>query len=138
MKSAARCVLACLFLAGCASTTLERSERAVAPAPEQHAWRPAVTQDLDGLFVSVEIEGPIAAVLREVHYSFASDGRFSGAALVPVPRPTFQTLEGRWTLEDGVLRLGEGNEAARAEVDGDLLRLSGSEGRIALRRRPMP
>lgn len=137
-----RRILACaaaLALGACASSkTLAPSERAVLPVEEQRAWRPASAEDLRGLFVSTSIEGELAAVLREVQYWFDADGRFSGAALVTVPSPSFQTLEGRWSLHESRLELEGGAEPALAEVADDLLRLSGSDGRIVLRRRALP
>lgn len=137
MRRAAICLL--LLGASCvASGKLDPALRSVEPVREERAWRAARPEDLDGLFVSIAVEGPLAAVLREVHYWFAPDGRFSGAALVVVPAPGFQTLEGRWSLDEGRLSLAAEAEPAQAEVSDELLRLSGSEGVIVLQRRSLP
>jgi hypothetical protein len=141
VRGLALVLLAAFAGAGCvASGTLDPSARAVAEpevAPPLD-WRPATAQDLDGLYVSVEIRGAAAAVLRELRYWLDSGGEFSGAALFVVPSPRFETLSGRWTLEGGRLTLGEGAAPATAEVAGDLLRITGEEGTVVLERRALP
>lgn len=137
-----RAFLLCALLVPCAScissSQLDPALRSVEQVREERVWRPAVQEDLDGLFRTIEVEGALGAVLREAHYWFGRDGRFSGAALIVVPAPTFQTLDGRWSLADGRLSLGAEAEPARAEVSDELLRLSGAEGVIVLERRPLP
>jgi len=128
-------LLAFAPLCGCRSTVLEESSRAVALEQDARAWRAATPQDVPGLYSSIEIEGPAAAVLREVHYWFGSEGRFSGAALFTTPALRYQVLEGSWRLEGDTLVLGEDVAPARLEATDDLLRLSGEEGTVVLRRR---
>jgi hypothetical protein len=114
-------------------SVLESSGRAVEVAPAELAWRPAVAEDLRGLWESVAIEGEAAASLWRVYYHFASDGTYTGAALViGGAQPEFQTLSGSWTLADGVLDLGEGN-TARASVAALELRLQTDGGTAILR-----
>jgi hypothetical protein len=99
------------------------------------AWRPATQADLPGEWRARRILGPAAAVLMDVSYWLDASGRFSGAALLAGPPPTFEVLSGAWTLDaDGSLQLGEESEPARAEVSGELLRLRGAEGSIVLER----
>lgn len=129
-------LLLALPAAGClASSVVDQSARAVAAEEGLQEWRPALRSEVPGLYSSLSIDGPAAAVLREVHYWFGADGRFTGAALLVVPQPSFQVLDGEWQLDEGSLVLGEGAAPARAEVSGDLLRLSGEEGTVVLRRR---
>jgi hypothetical protein len=133
-------LVACALLAGClASSVVEPAARGVQPAEEQRVWRPAASDELPGLYSSVSIEGPAAAVLREVHYwigpSDSQGGRFTGAALFAVPELHYEVLEGRWRLEQGALYLGEDAASARAETSADLLRITGDEGTVVLRRR---
>lgn len=131
--------LAGLVLSGClASSVIERDARAVAAPEEQGDWTPLEPAALPGLWASESIDGAAAAVVREVHYWFGEDGRFSGAALCLQPEPAYQVLEGRWTLVDGELTLGAGSVPARAEVAGERLRLSGEEGTVLLSRVGVP
>ena len=125
---------------GCvASGTLDASERAApAAGAEDVAWRPAAPADVPGLYSSTEIDGAAAAVLFEVHYWFDADGRFTGAALMETPQREYRVLSGAWRLEDGWLALSDEGEPARAEVAGDLLRLTGGQGTVVLERREGP
>jgi hypothetical protein len=128
-------------LAGCiSSSVIESSGRAVDTALDDIRWRPAEPVDLDGLFESVSIEGEVAAALWKLSYCFTPDapgaarGEYTGAALViGGPSPAFQTLSGRWQLENGELDLGEG-ERASASASDEHLRLE-SEGGVAVLRR---
>lgn len=133
---------ATLFMAtapGClASTVLEPSQRAGAADDPQEAWRVATADDIPGLYSSTSIDGATAAVLREVHYWFEADGRFTGAALMSVPQLEYTTLSGHWRFSDGLLFLSEDGLPAQAEVAGDLLRLSSEEGVLVLRKRALP
>jgi hypothetical protein len=131
-----------LLAAGCAllasaciaSSVVESSGRAVAPASVELDWRPARGEDLRGLFESVSIEGEAAASLWRVLYVFAEDGSYSGAALVlGAGNPEFQTLSGRWALVGDDLDLGDG-QTVRASVAADHLKLESAGGIAILRR----
>ena len=89
---------------------------------------------LDGLWSSVSIEGDAGLALLRVFYHFTPDGAFTGAALLATDPPSFQVLSGTWELAPDGLRLGEGSPPARVEVAPDLIRLSGDEGTVVLRR----
>lgn len=126
----------CLLLspACIASSVVESAGRAVAPPTSDLDWRPAVREDLRGLFESISIEGEAAASLWKIYYVFAEDGSYSGAALVLGERHLeFQTLSGTWTIEGQVLDLGEG-QATRAWTAADHLKLE-SDGSVAILRR---
>ena len=127
-------------LAGClSSSVVEPTARGVQPAEESRAWRPAESDELPGLYSSVSIEGPAAAVLLEVHYWIGPGdvhgGRFSGAALLAVPELHYEVLAGQWRLEQGALYLGLDAAPSRVETSADLLRITGDEGAVVLRRR---
>jgi hypothetical protein len=134
--------LASFFAAGSLSvatacispSVLDSSGRAVATPRAEIAWRPAAPEDLRGLFESVSIEGEAAAALWKVEYVFDADGSYSGAALVlGGVHPEFQTLAGSWSLEGGLLDLGDG-QTARAAAAGELLKLESDGGVVVLRR----
>jgi hypothetical protein len=114
-------VPALLLLGGCiAPNVLDESRRSV-QASDAVVWRPARADDLSGLFESTAIEGESAAALGKVYYHFSRDGSYTGAALVIGGAvPEFQTLSGRWTLDERGLDLG----------DGSLVRASAAEGRL--------
>lgn len=134
-------LIALSALAGAAcsgSTVLEASTRAVAREEPQVEWRAAEPADLPGLYVSDSIDGAAAAVLLEVRYYFDSDGSYSGAALLAVPEPEYRVLTGDWLLSKGTLSLSDAGEPADASVSGDLLRLTGSEGTVVLRKHSLP
>ena len=137
MRSSA--LLAVLAWTGCITpSVIESSGRVVELAPKNVAWRPALPADLRGLFQSESIEGEAAAVLQQVLYYFAADGRFSGAALVLGEQgPEFQTLGGTFTLHldqlDLDLDFGDGS-LARVTATEDRLRLE-SEGNVVILRR---
>lgn len=126
-------------LAGClASTVMDESARAPAAAEQDIVWRAGTREDVPGLYSSLAIEGGAAAVLHEVHYWFASDGSFTGAALVRAPELTYMVLNGRWRFTDGLLLLSEDGLPARLEASAELLRLTSEEGVLVLARRPAP
>ncbi len=107
----------------------QRLPEASAPAPLE--WRPAQADDPLGYWESTAVEGEAAAALRKLYYHFASDGSYTGAALVAGDSGLqFQTLDGRWTLTDGVLDLGDGATASLQAAPG-WLRL-GTEGGMLL------
>lgn len=113
---------------------LGQAERAVAPLAPERSWRPAEPSDLHGLYESVSIEGEAAAALWRIHYHFAPDGTYSGAALMlGGPQPEFQTLSGTWRLSDSTLEF-DGASSARAAIAGDELRLETEGGVVVLRR----
>jgi hypothetical protein len=117
---------------------VDRDQRASVDTSVPQAWRSATADDIQGLYSSVSIDGPAAAVLCEVHYWFEADGRFTGAALLTVPEVAYTTLSGRWHFADGSLLLSDDGLPGRAEVSGELLRLSSEEGELVFRKRALP
>jgi len=123
------------LLAGCASSVLSVKDRAVPDEVELLDWRPATAADIAGHWRVRSMQGPAAAVLRDLAYWIDADGRFSGAALFAGPPPAYQVLSGTWTPSaDGTLQLGEDAAPARAEVARGWLRLSGAEGSLVFER----
>jgi hypothetical protein len=57
-----------------------------------------------------------------------------GNALATGQRPEFRAITGEWRLDAGILRLADEREAIQAEVAGDRLRLTSSNGVVTLRR----
>jgi hypothetical protein len=135
MAVRARLAAAPLVLAGCyASSVVAPQDRAVVEDLPAAAWRPAAAGDLDGLFTSARIAGDAALSLRFCAYVFATDGRYTGAALVDGDDgPAFQTLSGRWALGEGGLRL-DGAPPARCEAAAGWLRLTTGNGSLLLHR----
>ena len=139
MRALAFVLAAAVLGTGClANSALDESARAVVDASSAIEWVTGTANDVPGLYSSTEIQGPAAAVLSEVHYRFAPDGSFTGAALVSTPKHEYMVLSGSWRWEDGRLYLSEDGEPARLEAFGDLLRLSSAEGTVTLRRRSPP
>lgn len=126
-----------LFAAsGCiAPSVLDDAQRLPeASAPARLDWRPAQAADLLGYWESSAVEGDAAAALRKLYYLFAADGSYTGAALVAgATGPQFQTLDGSWTLADGLLDLGDG-ATAEAQVAPGWLRLVNEGGTLLLER----
>jgi hypothetical protein len=117
-------------------SVLERSEREV-KAPEEElaslAWHDAARDELLGLFESIAIEGEVAGSLWRVWYHFASDGTYSGAALVlGGVDPEFQTLSGTWSLDGGALDLGQG-QVVRVQAADSHLRMESEGGAVIFR-----
>ncbi len=137
MKLATALVLvACGALGACQSSgILSADARAIADAEAQIVWTPGSAADVPGLYSSLSIDGPAAAVLAEVHYRFDPSGIFTGAALVTQPEPTYTVLSGTWRVEDGRLFLSDDGEPALLEVAGERVRMSGAEGVVVLQRR---
>jgi hypothetical protein len=132
----AACAALGLTLSACqGSGILAADARAIADAEAVVVWAPGSAADVPGLYSSLSIEGPAAAVLAEVHYRFDASGAFTGAALVTQPEPTYTVLSGAWRVEDGRMFLSEDGEPALLEVAGDRLRMSGAEGVVVLHRR---
>lgn len=130
---------AAVLLAACgafgASASLPKEQRAAEVAPENVAWRPATREDVVGWFESERVTGEAAASLRRVWYSFGADGTYSGAALVQEhDKAAFQTLSGKWSLENGTLNLGEDTPPAKAFAAPDRLRLDAEGGSATFRR----
>lgn len=124
-----------LVAAGCiAPSVLPSEERSVAVASAELAWGPATVADVPGTYVSTEIEGELATVLRKVVYLFQADGAYTGAALVDDLPPRFEVISGTWSLEAGTLRLDGGPPAAAEVAEDGTLRLIGDEGLVVLRR----
>ncbi len=101
---------------------------------EELEWQPAQAADIDGVFISTELRGPLATALRKLVYDFEPGGAYTGAALFDDAPPHFEVLTGSWAIEDGALVL-DGGSPARIEVayDGSL-RLAGEEGSVVLRK----
>lgn len=114
-------------------SVLEAEKRAIESPAIQLEWKPAAATQLDGLFESVELQGEMAAVVWRIEYHFSKDGTYSGAALVlQGARPEFQTLSGRWRLEEGHLVLDDASPAVALAAPGHL-RLQSEQGTLTLR-----
>ena len=111
-----------------APSVLDESARAIDTEIERE-WRPAVVEDLNGLYGSIDIKGPAAAALSKLFYSFEPDGGYTGAALFSEVPPRFETLSGAWVLDGGEVSL-DGNEPATLEAADGALRMSGAEGTV--------
>jgi hypothetical protein len=124
-----------LALTSCITpNVLDSNARAVEVPVQQLAWRAPTSDDLAGLFESVEITGEAASALAKVYYHFAADRSYSGAALVVGgAQPEFQTLSGTWTLAGDQLDLGDGEKITLAAAE-DHLRLASSGGVAVLKR----
>ena len=134
MRASLTCLLA---LGGCMfpSNVVAPDQREVHGVEVAVAFGPASAADLDGLFVAASIRGPAAATLRHLTYWLEPAGRFSGAALLArAGGSEFETLSGRWSLENGRLALGD-NEPAKVEAAPGWLRLSGDDGTVVVLRR---
>lgn len=118
-----------------ASSLLDANLRMVEVKTEEREWTPALAADLEGQFESTKITGEAAGSVLKIYYYFSGDGRFTGAALVVGGSgPTFQVLDGRWSLSEGKLSLGPDSEPAVLHKSGDLLRLMTTQGCVVLKR----
>ena len=136
MRAETSLLLVSLLLGGCyASNVVAPRDRMVRTDLKELKWRPATAADLAGLYASVAITGDAALTLRRVDYWFGADGRFAAAALQDDDDegPTFQTANGRWSLTDGGLVLGD-QEPAECTAAEEHLRLRMTGGEIVLRR----
>jgi hypothetical protein len=126
---------AALALTSCIpSNVVARTDREVALEPIAPSWRPATPDDLPGYFRSTERTGALATGLWLVEYQFRADGSFTGAALLQGDPDAFAVLSGAWEMpESGTLVL-DGAEPARLEASPGLLRISGADGSVVLRR----
>lgn len=111
-----------------APSVLDESARAIDTGIERE-WRPAVAEDLNGLYGSIDIKGPAAAALSKLFYSFEPGGSYTGAALFSEVPPRFETLSGTWELDGSQVSL-DGNESASLEAADGALRMSGAEGTV--------
>jgi hypothetical protein len=110
-----------------AAKVIDSKDRAVELPASQLAWQHARAEDFSGLFESISIEGLAAASYWKIYYHFADDGTYTGAALViGGAQPEFQTLSGKWKLDEAGLDLGNG-QVGRAFAAPDHLKLE-SEG----------
>ncbi len=114
-------------------SVLEPADREVRLALAEVVFEPARLEDVPGRWVSVELSGPLAAVVEMIVYQVADDGTYTGAALVAHVPPRFEVVSGTWSFADGLVRLDDAPPAT-AEVAADLLRLSGDDGVVVLRR----
>lgn len=118
-----------------ASSLINSNQRMLQLETTDREWSPPSPTDIAGQFESTEITGEAAGSVLRIYYYFASNGRFTGAALlVGTLGPTFQVLEGRWSLSKGKLSLGPDSDPATVHKSGDLLRLTTSGGRVVLKR----
>lgn len=116
------------------SNVVARTDREVTIESAATAWRTATRADVSGYFRSEERTGALATGLWLVEYQFRDDGTFTGAALLQGDPDAFAVLSGDWSMpEDGVLVL-DGAEPADLEAAEGLLRLSGPDGSVVLRR----
>ena len=131
-------VAACLVFPGCyASSVVAPSDRSVEELEAPKAWAPATAGDLPGFWVSTAVEGDSAGAVLRAYYVFTEEGFYSGAALVVGEvGPQFLVLEedGRWSLSDGVLELGDGSGSMQASVAEGCLQLEVSGSAIVFRR----
>ncbi|MBL8695249.1 MAG: hypothetical protein JNJ88_14240 [Planctomycetes bacterium] len=114
-------------------SVLEAEKRAIESPALQLEWTQAAASQLEGLFESVELQGEMAEVVWRIEYHFSRDGSYSGAALVlQGARPEFQTLSGRWRLEEGRLLLDDAAPALALAAPGHL-RIQSEQGSLTLR-----
>lgn len=135
----ARIVAAALLLGPLAGSCIAPSvlapeNRAALLDGEQVEWTPGDGSRVPGTYVSTEISGRLAAVLRKVVYVFEEDGDYTGAALVHDDPPRFDVIGGRWRAEGDVLYLDDAPPAALSVAEDGSLRLTGEEGSVVLRR----
>jgi hypothetical protein len=117
-----------------APSVVAREDRAVDLGAAEVDWRSATEADLPGTFVSTELSGPLATVLRKVVYLFEAEGTYTGAGLIDDVPPRFEVISGRWRIDGDGLRLDGGAPATLEVAEDGSLRLSGEEGRVVLRR----
>ena len=117
-----------------APSVMEPAQRGQHLVATDLEWSVAAQADLPGTYVSTELSGPLAAVLRKVVYLFESGGTYTGAGLVDDDPPHFEVMTGRWTLDAGSLVLDGGPPASIEVAQDGSLRLSGEEGSVVLRR----
>lgn len=127
--------LMALLASGCISpSVLDESARAVDLGDASVAWAPAAAEHVPGTYVSTELEGQVAVVLRKLVYSFGRDGDYTGAGLFDDDPPHFEVLTGTWSFGPEGLSLDGGPHATLEVAPDGSLRLTGDEGRVVLRR----
>jgi len=117
-----------------APSVLTKNDRAISLGVEDITWRAATEADVPGVYVSMEMSGPLAATLRKVVYLFEAEGTYTGAGLIDDDPPHFEVIGGSWHMEEDGLHLDDAAPATIEAGDDGSLRLSGTEGRIILRR----
>ena len=129
------CVALLLAQAACISpSVLEPEDHAPCTGFEDRVWRPALESDIAGTYVSEQLSGQLAIVLRMVVYRFEAEGTYTGAALLDDDPPHFEVISGSWQLDQDSMRLDDG-PAAQAQVDEyGSLRLNGPDGTVIMRR----
>jgi hypothetical protein len=117
-----------------ASSVVESQDRARELNLPDQEWLPGSAENLDGVFVSTQITGALAASVRKVVYLFQQSGNYTGAALVESSPPRFEVIAGEWQMQNGQLLL-DGAEPAQLQVAEDgSLRITGETGQVVLRR----
>jgi hypothetical protein len=127
-------LLALLTHSCIAPSVVAREDRALALSSADLEWSAASSADVPGTYVSVEISGAPAAVLRKLVYHFGVDGSYTGAALLDDLPPRFEVIGGHWRLQGADLHLDDSPPALLERAQDGSLRLSGAEGRVVLRR----
>jgi len=124
-----------MFTGSCiAPSVLAPENRATVLDGEHVEWAAGDGSSVPGTYVSTEISGRLATVLRKVVYLFEADGAYTGAALVDDDPPRFEVIGGRWRVEDDLLYLDDAPPAVLSAAPDGSLRLSGEEGTVVLRR----
>jgi hypothetical protein len=125
----------CLSLGACiAPSVIDVEDRAARLDLAQVEWRDARESDVAGTYVSMELSGPLASVLRMVVYLFEADGGYTGAGLVDDDPPHFEVIRGSWRLAEGRLSLDDAPPASLHVAPDGSLRLAGPDGAVVLRR----
>lgn len=115
------------------SSVLGVEDREAEPEETKLTWSPASEEDLAGTFISTEVTGEIAGVVRKLVYVFGADGNYTGAALIDEDPPYFDVLKGTWRFEQGALILDDAPPARLEVAQEGSLRLIGDEGTVILR-----
>ena len=126
--------LALTAVACISPSVVDPTDRARASDPADQVWRAAKTSDLPGVYVSTNLTGSLANVLRKVVYLFEADGTYTGAALVDGVPAHFEAITGIWEMDGAEITL-DAAAAAQVEVSDDRsLRITGEQGQVILRR----
>jgi len=128
------CLLALSSVACISPSVVETGDRATKLTADQLEWNEPNELDVPGTYVSIEITGQLAAVLRKVVYLFEGDGTYTGAGLVDGAPPHFEVISGTWQLQGSELYLDDAPPASLQVAGDGTLRFSGAEGSVTLRR----